>query len=155
MHDQLIDVMPVLRAACAQAIEAGHPHIGSEQLALLALPGPDGLEAIAREAGVDPTSAASVRTCCTSRLGAGEAAREPRITPRTARLCAFAAQLALLDGSTSIDPLHLAAALLEEPGAVAWAGLRAAGITPDIVLSGILRRRPGWWRATPAGAASA
>jgi len=142
---RLVDVTPVLRAACAEAMRTGHPHIGSEHLAMLALPGPDGLVAIALEAGIDATGAAEdLAQCCHDLLGSLDQGTEPRLTPRTARLAACAAQLAVLERSFVIQPVNLAAALLSEPGAVAWMGLLAAGITPAVVATGIERRRPRW-----------
>lgn len=141
----LVDVGPVFREACAEAMRTGHPHIGSEHLALLALPGPDGLLAMAAEAGVSASDAAQrLLACCHDAVGATDKATEPRITPRTARMVAGAAQLAILDRSWQIGPMHLAAALFLEPGAVAWTGLVAAGITPAMVFAGLERRRPRW-----------
>jgi ATP-dependent Clp protease ATP-binding subunit ClpA len=141
----LVDVHPVLREACAEAMRTGHPHVGSEHLALIALSGPDGLLAMAAEAGVDALNVKQcLLDCCHDAVGSTDRATEPRITPRTSRMVAGAAQMALLDGSEQIGPIHLAATLLLEPGAIAWTGLVAAGITPAMVYAGLERRQPPW-----------
>ena len=61
----LVNVWPTLLAAAEEARRTRHPHIGSEHLALLALGGPDGIEAMANEAGLDATVIrAALEGCC-------------------------------------------------------------------------------------------
>jgi ATP-dependent Clp protease ATP-binding subunit ClpA len=134
----LVNVWPTLLAAAEEARRTRHPHIGSEHLALLALGGPDGIEAMANEAGLDATVIrAALERCCEATPIDGE----PAITPRTARMLAFAAQVALIERAPEIRPVDLIAVFLNDPGAVAWRGLMAVGVGPDILASGISRRR--------------
>ena len=44
---------------------------------------------------------------------------------RTATAAALASQIAVADGATAIGPGHLILALLDDPGAIAWRGVRA------------------------------
>jgi hypothetical protein len=140
----LLDVRDVLRLASARS-PADHPHVGSEHLALAALDGRSGLWAIATDAGIDRDLIAPALTaCCTDHVVRGNDLGQA-ITPRTAAIVATAAQLAWADGAAEIDASHLLRALLEEPGAVAWWGLRQAGVTPAMVFDGLVRRREGPW----------
>jgi hypothetical protein len=135
----IVDITPVLREAVAIAIADHHAHVGSEHLAILALDGPDGINAMAREAGLDPSSLPmTLRSNCNETAGAGDP--EPRATPRTARMLSVAAQRAAMDGAEAISPIHLASSLLDELGAVAWHGLGAVNVTPIVLLDGIERR---------------
>ncbi len=132
MSRELIDVTPVMRAACTLAMREGHPHVGSEHLARLAIPGPGGLLEVAAAAGLECDATAidlALATCCTDRAGTTDRATEPRLTPRTARMAAVAAQCALVDGSGAIAARHLVAALLREPDAIAWRGLALLGLS--------------------------
>jgi hypothetical protein len=56
-------------------------------------------------------------------------------------MLAFAAQVALIERAPEIRPVDLIAVFLNDPGAVAWRGLMAVGVGPDILASGISRRR--------------
>jgi hypothetical protein len=135
----IVDITPVLRAAVAIAIADHHAHVGSEHLAILALDGPDGINAMAREAGIDPSSLpTTLRSNCNEPAGTDDP--EPRATPRTARMLSVAAQRAAMDGAEAISPIHLASSLLDELGAVAWRGLGAVNITPIVLLDGMERR---------------
>ena len=134
---RIVDPMPTLARLGGLAADARHSHIGTEHLAILALPGPDGIEAMVAEAGIDPAPLRhALETCCTMI----ETDDEPRITPRTAALLAVASQLAMADGSGEIQPLHLAFVLLGVPDAIAWRGLGAVGATRDVIADGIQRR---------------
>ena len=140
----LFDVRDVLRLAAAHS-PPGHPHIGSEHLALAAMEGPAGLWAIAADAGLDRELIAPALAACCSDHVARSIPGTPAITPRTASIAATAAQLAWADGAAEIESPHLLRALLEEPGAIAWWGLRQAGITPAMVFDGLVRRRAAPW----------
>ncbi len=138
------DIAPTLDALTAIARRLGDRHVGSEQLALLALPGPDGIEAMAREAGRDPAPIErSLETCCGGSYP-GDEADIPPVTVRTHRMVERAAELAALDGSPEIGSVHLAATLLAEPNARAWRGLREARVGFGVLLDGLERRRPRW-----------
>jgi ATP-dependent Clp protease ATP-binding subunit ClpA len=133
----LVNVWPTLLAAAEEARRTAHPHIGSEHLALLALGGPDGIEAMAAEGGLDASVIrAALEACCE----AEPVTREAAITPRTARILAYAAQLALVARAPEIRPIDLIMVLLNDPLAIAWRGLLNAGISPDILASGVNRR---------------
>jgi ATP-dependent Clp protease ATP-binding subunit ClpA len=140
-HDlSLVNVWPTLLAASEEARRTRHPHIGSEHLALLALDGPDGIEAMAIESGLDASAIrAAIEACC----DAAPTDDEPVVTPRTARMVAFASQIALIEHAPEIRPVDLIAVLLNDPGAIAWRGLMAAGVGPDVLSSGMTRRRRG------------
>ena len=134
---RIVNPMPTLAKLGGLAADARHSHIGTEHLAILALPGPDGIEAMVAEAGIDPTPLRrALETCCTMI----ETDDEPRITPRTAALLSVASQLAMADGSDDIEPVHLASVLLSVPDAVAWRGLAAVGATHAVIAEGIRRR---------------
>jgi len=140
---RLIDVRDVLRLAASHSPE-GHPHIGSEHVALAALDGPRGLRSIATDAGLDPDRITpALLGCCTDQIE--RSLDHPEITPRTAVMAALAAQAAWADGAPKIGSEHLLRALLEEPGAIAWAGLRAAGLTPAIIFDALVRDRDRPW----------
>jgi ATP-dependent Clp protease ATP-binding subunit ClpA len=134
----LVNIWPTLLAAAEEARRTRHPHIGSEHLALLALGGPDGIEAMAIEGGLDATKIrAAIEACCDATPIDGE----PAVTPRTARMLAFAAQVALVEHAPEIRAVDLIAVFLNDPGAIAWRGLMTAGVGPDILASGLSRRR--------------
>ena len=136
----LVEIRDVLGEAMRQS-PPGHPHVGSEHLALVAWEGPDGLAAIARDAGVDALRLAStIRNCCTDTLDRPMTS-EPPITARTAAAAAMASQIAMADGLAEIGSGHLLLALLEEPGAIAWRGVRLGGLTLTGVYDGVMARR--------------
>jgi ATP-dependent Clp protease ATP-binding subunit ClpA len=133
----LVNVWPTLLAAAEEARRTRHPHIGSEHLALLALGGADGIEAMAIESDLDATVIrGAIEACCDAAPVDGE----PAVTPRTARMLAFAAQVALVEQAPEIRPVDLIAVLLNDPGAIAWRGLMTAGVGPDVLVSGLSRR---------------
>lgn len=138
----LVEIRDVLAAAMALS-PRNHPHVGSEHLALVAWEGPGGFAEIARDNGVDALRLASILgNCCPDRLERPVGV-EPAITVRTATAVAVASQIAMADGAPSITPGHLILALLEDPGAIAWRGVRLAGLTLAQVYDGVLARRVG------------
>ncbi len=125
------DPRPVLAAMFAEATATGHPHVGSEHVALAALRGPGGFVEIATLARLDPAGLRpALLACCTTPASDGERG----LTFRTATLVAVAAQLAGLDHAPAIRPGDLVAALLGTPHAMAWAGLTAAGLDHRLVV---------------------
>lgn len=133
---RLVDPMPVLGRAYREAQRTHHEHVGSEHLALAALGGDDGLEAIARAVGTDPAAVRpALEGCCTMTVEL----ERPTITPRTARMLALAPQMALVDGSGTIASRHLVMVLLGHPSVMAWRGLLAAGLDPQLVSVGLAR----------------
>jgi ATP-dependent Clp protease ATP-binding subunit ClpA len=146
----LVNVWPTMLAAAEEARRTRHPHIGSEHLALLALSGSDGIEAMAIEGGLDASVIrAAIETCCDAAPGD----TEPVVTPRTARTMAFAAQVALIEHAPEIRPVDVIAVLLNDPGAIAWRGLMTAGVGPEVLAAGLTRRRgtdPGASRRSDA-----
>lgn len=136
----LVDIREVLATAAAVS-PANHPHIGSEHLALAAWAGEGGLADIARERGVDAIRLSSIlANCCPDRLER-PAGVEPAITARTAAALALASQIAMADGSPSIRPGDIILALLDDPGAIAWRGVRQAGLTLVEVYDAVAARR--------------
>ncbi len=134
---RIVDVFPTLAAATELARASRHPHVGSEHLALLALDGPHGIEAMAAEAGIDVAGIRpALEGCCIS----PKRDAEPAVTLRLVRLLAFAAQLALGERSSAIRPIDLVMVLIADQQAAAWAGLRSAGVTPDVLMAGLARR---------------
>ena len=153
----LVDTGPMLRAAVRLAMPGRHPHVGSEHIALLAIDGPDGIGAFAEEAGLRARAVQfALFGCCSSAPVPRATDDEPGITPRSVGLLATAAQAAAAAGHAEIGPPHLAVALLTEPGAIAWSGLRAGGATLEVVLDGLARRPHGAaWLALVAGSPAA
>jgi len=128
------DPRPVLAAMFAEAAATGHPHVGSEHVALAALNGPGGFAEIAALARLDPAGLRpALLACCTTPASDGEQG-ERGLTFRTATLVAVAAQLAGLDQAPTVRPSDLVAALLGTPHAMAWAGLTAAGLDHRLVV---------------------
>ena len=128
------DPRPVLAAMFAEAAATGHPHVGSEHVALAALNGPGGFSEIATRARLDPAGLRpALLACCTTPASDGEHG-ERGLTFRTATLMAVAAQLAVLDQAPAVRPGDLVAALLGTPHAMAWAGLTAAGLDHRLVV---------------------
>lgn len=141
------DPRPALGAMFHVARAANHPHVGSEHVALAALDGPGGFAEIAVQARLDPAGLRPSLLSCCSRPPSDD---EIGLTSRAAMLVAIAVQFALLDGSRTVRPCDLVAALMGAPQAMAWAGLTAAGLDYGLVAE--TRQAavaPGSGRTTP------
>ena len=131
----LADPGRVLSAMMREARSTGHPHVGTEHIALAALEGPGGFHELATSSGLDPKALRpSLVACCVEPASR----REPGLTSRAAGILAVAAQLAVLDGASEVRSRDLVAALITVSNATAWAGLASAGLDRSLVIEALL-----------------
>lgn len=124
------DPRPLLATMFREADIAGHPHVGTEHVALAEIDGPGGFAEIAALAGLDPARLRpALLGCCSTPAPADERG----LTMRAATLVSVASQLACRDRAPFPRPVDLVVALLGTPQAMAWAGLAAAGLDPRLV----------------------
>lgn len=130
----IINPWPVINAIRAEAAKSAHLHVGSEHVALAALGGPDGLEAMAAKVGLDPrTLRPALETCCLTPPVAEPA--KAHLTPRVAAIVAVAAQLAQAEGVSEIRARHLVGGLFLHPDCIAWRALASVGLGPGAAAS--------------------
>jgi hypothetical protein len=132
------DAKKVLTHAQAEAERAHHSYIGTEHLLLALLTSGSEAARILDGLGVDE---AKVRATIANVLGRNERIIIQQIIPtsRVKKVIEIAFTVARDEGSSSVTPVHLLIALMEEGEGIAAHVLQDLGVTLDAVASG----RPG------------